>query len=131
MTDLFKDTIPSILHTKKPVISQENESEYVPFVVNKALSFHQDCVLFANEMNKLPNADKLLQYQYLLHSIRGYKRPFQKWQKRVVIEDLELVKQYYNISNEKAKEALSLLSEDHMNVIRKSLDRGGLKIRKS
>jgi hypothetical protein len=126
MTDLFKDTIPSILQTKKPVITQENEGEYVPFVVNKALSFHQDCVLFANEMNKLPNADKLLQYQYLLNTIRGYKRPFQKWHKKETIENLDAVKEYYNYSDEKAKEALLVLSDDHLAEIKKRLFKGGL-----
>jgi len=39
MTDLFKDTIPSILQTKKHVITQENEGEYMPFVVNKAYAW--------------------------------------------------------------------------------------------
>lgn len=126
MTDLFKDVVPSILQTKKPVITSENEDEYVPFVVNKALSFHRDCVLYVNEMNKLPNTDKLLQYHFLLNMIRGYRRPFQKWMKRETIEDLEAVKEYYNISSEKAKDALSILSEDQIDIIRKRLDKGGL-----
>lgn len=126
MTDLFKDTISSILQTKKTVIDEENEGDYVPFVVNKALSFHQDCVFFVNEMNKLPNTDKLLQYQYLLNTIRGYKRPFQKWHKKETIENLDAVKEYYNYSNEKAKEALLVLSDDHLIEIKKRLFKGGL-----
>lgn len=126
MSDLFKDTIPSILQTKKSVITEENEGDYVPFVVNKALSFHRDCVLYANEMNKLPNTDKLLQYHYLLNSIRGYKRPFQKWHKKETIENLDAVKEYYNYSNEKAKDALSVLTDDQLNEIKKKLFKGGL-----
>jgi hypothetical protein len=126
MTDLFKETIPSILKTKKAVISSENEGDYVPFVVNKALSFHRDCALFANEMNKLPNTDRLLQYHYLLNRIRGYNRPYQKWYKKETIEDLDLVKEYYNYSTEKAKDALLVLSEDHLNEIKKKLYKGGL-----
>ena len=126
MTDLFKETIPSILHTKKHVITEENEGDYVPFVVNKALSFHKDCVLFANEMNLVPGLDKLLQYHYLLNRTRGYKRPYQPWLKRETIEDLEAIKEYYNISNEKAKEALSILSESHMKEIKKRVYKGGL-----
>jgi len=74
MSDLFKEIIPSILQTKKNVV--ENEKDYVPFVVNKALSFHYDCVLFVNEMNRVPNTDRILQYHYYLNTIRGYKRPF-------------------------------------------------------
>jgi len=126
MTDIFKEIIPSILQTKKSVINEENEGDYVPFVVNKALSFHRDCVLYANEMNKLPNTDRLLQYHYMLNTVRGYKRPFQKWHKRETIENLEAVKEYYKYSNEKAKEALSVLSDDQLNEIKKRLFKGGL-----
>ena len=124
MTDLFKDIIPSILQTKKNVV--ENEKDYVPFVVNKALSFHYDCVLFANEMNRVPNTDGILQYHFYLNTIRGYKRTFQKWQKREKIEDLEAIKEYYKYSNDKAKEALLVLSDAQMDDIRRKLNKGGL-----
>lgn len=126
MTDLFKDTIPSILQTKNVVITEENEGEYIPFVVNKALSFHRDCILHANEMNRLPNTDKLLQYHYLLNRIRGYKRPYQKWQKLEKSSDLDAVKQYYKYSNEKAKEALMILSAEQIDDIKEKLNKGGL-----
>lgn len=126
MADLFKDIVPSILQTKKTVVTEENEGDYNPFVINKALSFHRDCVLFANEMNKLPNAEALLQYHYLLNRIRGYKRPFQKWYKKETVENLRLVKEYYKYSTEKAKDALLILSDDHLNEIKKELDKGGL-----
>ena len=101
MTDLFKDIIPSILQTKKDVL--ETEKDYNAYVVNKALSFHYDCVLQANEMNRFPSTPGTLQYHYLLNSIRGYKRPFRPWQKRETIDDLETVKEYFGYSNEKAK----------------------------
>lgn len=129
MTDLFKDVIPSILQTKKHVVTSENESDYVPFVVNKALSFHYDCVMWANEMNLRPNTDGLLQYHYLINKVRGYRRPFQKWQKRETLENLELVKEYFNYSNEKAKEALNILSDDQIIEIRKRLNKGGLNVK--
>jgi len=125
MTDTFKDVIPSILQTKKTVIGPWNEKEYVAFVVNRALSFHYDCVLQANEMNKYPGLPATLQYQYLLNTIRGYKRPFRKWEKRETIDDLEAVKEYYNYSYEKAKEALVLLSNAQKEEIRKAIDKGG------
>lgn len=124
MTDLFKDIIPSILQTKKNVL--ENEKDYNGFVVNKALSFHRDCVLYANQMNKVPNLDTKLQYHYLLNSIRGYNRKYQKWLKKETLDDLEAVKEYFGYSNEKAKEALSVLSNDQIIEIRKRLNKGGL-----
>jgi hypothetical protein len=123
MTVLFKDIIPSILQTKKDCLV--DEKDYVPFVVNKALSHHYDCILYANMMNMYPNIDKRLQYQYYINSIRSYKRPYQKWLKRETIADLELVKEYYNFSTEKAKEALTVLTEDQLDIIRKKLDKGG------
>lgn len=123
MTDLFKDIIPSILQTKKDVL--ETEKDYNAYVVNKALSFHYDCVLQANEMNRFPSTPGTLQYHYLLNSIRGYKRPFRPWQKRETIDDLETVKEYFGYSNEKAKEVLVLLNADQIEEIRKSISKGG------
>lgn len=125
MPDLFKEIIPSILQTKSPVVTSENESDYVPYIVNKALSFHYDCVMYANQMNMVPNTDKLLQYHYLLHAVRGYRRPFQKWQKLIKSDDLELVKEYFKYSNEKAKDALALLSPSDLQEIRNRLSKGG------
>ena len=123
MSDLFKDIIPSILHNKNHDL--DNEKDYHAFVINKALSFHYDCVFQANEMNKYPGLPATLQYQYLLNTIRGYKRPFRKWEKRETIDDLEAVKEYYNYSYEKAKEALVLLSNAQKEEIRKAIDKGG------
>jgi Bacteriophage clamp loader A subunit len=124
MTDLFKEIIPSILTGNKDIL--EDEKDYVPFIVNKALSFHYDCVLQANQMNMSSGLDNRLQYHYLLNTIRSYKRPFQKWQKRETVEDLEVIKEYFNYSNEKAKEALSVLTNDQINEIRTITDKGGL-----
>lgn len=129
MIDLFKDIIPSIQQTKKVVITAENERDYVPFVVNRSISFHLDMIMAANQMNQYPSTDGLLQYHYLLNSIRGYKRPFQKWQKRDTIENLDAIKEYYNYSNDKAKEALSILSNAQIEEIKKNLNKGGLNVR--
>jgi hypothetical protein len=124
MADIFKDIVPSILQTKSPVL--DNEKDYVPFVVNRALSFHYDCVLQVNMMNRYPTLDEKLQYDFYLNSIRSYKRPFQKWLKRETISDIELVREYYNCSTEKAKETLTVLTKDQLNTIRKKLFKGGL-----
>jgi DNA phosphorothioation-dependent restriction protein DptG len=126
LSDLFKDIIPSILQTKKEVVSADNERDYVPFIVNRALSQHMDCIMQANQMNIMNSTDNLLQFHYLLNTIRSYKRPFQKWHKREESENLEAIKEYYNYSNEKAKEALLILSNDQLNEIKKNLNKGGL-----
>jgi hypothetical protein len=129
LTDLFKDIIPSIQQTKKVVVTQENERDYVPFVVNRSISSHMDMVMPANQMNLQPSTDGLLQYHYLLNTVRAYKRPFQKWQKRETVENLDAIKEYYNYSNEKAKEALSILSNAQIEEIKKNLNKGGLNVR--
>ena len=126
MSDLFKDIIPSIQQTKKVVVTAENERNYVPFVVNRALSYHVDCIMQANQMNIQPSIDNLLQYHYLLNTIRSYKRPFQKWQKKEENDNLEAIKEYFQYSNEKARDALNILTNDQLNEIKKSLQKGGL-----
>ena len=130
--DLFKDIIPSILQTKKCVINDEiDQKDYVPFVVNRALSYHMDCILYANEMNLNPGLDKDMQYQYLLNSVRPLKRKFQPWQKSKTISDLECVKEYFGYSNNKAKDALRILSEDQLVEIRDRTNKGGMNTRKT
>ena len=94
-------------------------------MVNKALSFYRDTVMYANEMNKYPNLDKKLQYQFLLNIVRASKRPYSKWHKKAKNSDLDAVKEYYGYSNEKARSALSVLSVKQLQDIRKKLDRGG------
>ena len=124
--DLFKEVIPSILKTNEHLFNNSGEeNDYVPFVVNKALSGHIDCIFYVNEMNKNTHLDKKLQYDYLFHSIRKYNRNFQKWIKNKESDELELVKQYYNFSNDKAKDALKLLSKDQIKYIKTKLDKGG------
>jgi len=123
LSDLFRDIIPSILQTKNDIL--EDEKDYNAFVVNRALSFHYDCVLQANEMNKYPGLPGSMQYSFLLNSIRGYKRPFRKWEKRETIEDLEAIREYFKYSYDKAKEVMVLLDATQLEEIKKHIDKGG------
>ncbi len=113
---------------KKDVMSgtdddKQAESDYVPYVVNRSLSYFPDTVLFANEINRRSFLDKKLQFHYLLNSIRPGKR-FAKWIKPEDSEELELVKQYYGFNNEKARQALPLLSKNQLTMIRTKLTNG-------
>jgi len=128
MVDLFREVVPSILQTKKnPFQDELDYKDYTPFVVNRALSYHLDCVLYVNELNRYPGLDKDLQYQYLLNSIRPMKRKFQPWQKSTTDKDLEYIKEYFGYSNQKAKEALSLLTDKQIEEIKIKTDKGGVK----
>lgn len=128
MPDLFKEIIPSILQTKKSVIHDDIDAkDYPPFVVNRALSYHIDCVLYSNEMNLYPETDKDMQYQYLLGSVRPMKRKFQPWQKSETDKNIEYIKVYFGYSNQKAKEALRILTDEQIVEIKEKTDRGGVK----
>lgn len=125
MAELFKEIIPSILQTKKDVL--ETEKDYVPFIVNRSLSYHMDCILYANQMNMNHRLPLKLQYQYLLNTVRPMKRKYAQWQKASVVKDMECVKEYFGYSNEKAKEALRILSNEQITLIKEKLEKGGVK----
>ena len=127
MTEL-KDWLNSINFTKDNLI-EEDESlakEYPPFIINKCLSGHLDCILFANEMNKYHFLDKDIQYNFYINILRKKKR-FSPWIRKDKITDLEYVKNYYGYSNEKASQALKILSHEQIEFIKKRLDTGGKK----
>ena len=128
MPDLFKEIVPSILQTKKSVIHDDiDRKDYVPFVVNRALSNHLDCVLYVQEMNLYPELDKDMQYNYLLNTIRPMKRKFVPWNKASKDKDIDCVKEYFGYSNQKAIEALRILTDEQIAEIRKRTDKGGVK----
>ena len=101
-------------------------SDYPPFIVNRCLSGHLDCVMFANEMNKYHFLDKDLQYEFYLNILRKRKR-FSPWIRKDKVTDLDCVKQYYGYSNEKASQALKILSNEQIDFIKQRLDTGGTK----
>jgi len=128
MVELFKDIIPSILQTKKNVFVDEMDyRDYKPYIVNRSLSYHMDCILYVNEMNVYCSIDPDMQYQYLLNTIRSMKRKFQPWQKSEVDKDIECVKEYFGYSNEKAKEALRILTTEQIEEIKNIVEKGGVK----
>ena len=125
MADLFKEIVPSILQNKKYVL--DDEKDYKPFLVNRMLSYHMDCIMYANQMNLCSNLSPELQYQYLLNTIRPMKRKFQPWQKTLAVKDIDCVKEYFGYSNEKAKEALRILTDEQITLIKAKTDKGGVK----
>lgn len=120
------DYVNAISKTKKDLMADESkasESAYNPFLVNKALSYFVDTAMHANEINKYNHLDNKLQFHYFLNSIRSGNR-FSKWTKKKNDEELELVKQYYNMSDEKAKQSLPLLSQKQLSFIKTILTNG-------
>jgi hypothetical protein len=120
------DLVKVINDTKVDLMAEDPswESVYVPFVVNRQLSYFPDTVLYANEMNTLHHAENRLQFSYLLNSIRPKKR-FSRWLKPEKSADLDAIKQYYGYGNQKAREALMLLTGEQLSFIHAKLDKGG------
>lgn len=126
MADLFKEILPSILQTKQyALLTEQDEKSYSSFMVNRALSYHRDTALLANQMNLYPSTDKKLQYDFLLNIVRASKRPYSKWYKKAKSSDLETVKEYYGYSTEKAKQVLPLLDDSAIDELRKRTKKGG------
>jgi len=126
MTEL-KDWLNSINFTKENLIEDPSAiKDYAPYIINRCLSGHLDCVLFANEMNKYSFLDKDMQYSFYLNTLRKKKR-FSPWLRKEKVTDLEIIKQYYGYSNEKASQALKILTPEQINFIKQRLDTGGMK----
>ncbi len=125
MLNLF-DFVNDINHKKENVLTEENESKYVPYVVNKSMSYFIDTIFQANEMNVRHTIDKRLQFDFLLNSVRSKKR-FSKWAKPEKLESVEVIKEYYGYSNDKAKDVATILSHDDIEKIKDKLDKGGAK----
>ena len=124
----LKDWLNSINFTKQNLLEEDPDviKDYPPYIINRCLSGHLDAIMFANEMNKYPNLDKDLQYHFYLNTLRKKMR-FSPWLRKDKVTDLEIIKQYYGYSNEKALQALKILTLDQINFIKQRLDIGGIR----
>ena len=124
----LKEWLNSINNTKKNLINEDPslEKEYPPYIINRCFSGHIDSIMFANELKKYQNLQKKLQYDFFLNSLRKKKR-FSPWLRKDQIKNLDLIKQYYGYSNEKAKQVLNILTKEQLSFIRDRLETGGKK----
>jgi len=119
------DYINDITNNKKGIMVDDiAESKYTPFMVNRSLSYFPDTVLYANEMNLNHHLDSRLQFDFFINIVKKKKR-FSKWFKPVEISDLDVVKEYYGYSNEKARSVLSLLTNEQLTELKKRISKGG------
>lgn len=122
------DFINAVNQNKDIVRESDNqeqmEKDYSAFMVNRGLSYFPDTIMYANEMNMLAHLDSLLQFDYLLNSVRPRKR-FSKWAKRAEDSDLEAVQEYFGYGYNKAQQALNVLSTRQLEQIKQRLEKGG------
>ena len=121
------DYVNAILQSKKQLIVDElTEKEYNPFLTNRSLSYHKDCIMYANEMNMRHFFDKKPQFDFLINTVRSQKRPFAKWIKSEKSEDIECLKIIYGFSDSKAREAYRILSKEEIQQLKEKTQTGGL-----
>ena len=117
--------LKAINESKKDIMIDDlAEKEYNSFIVNRGLSYFKDTILYANEMNRYHHLDSRLQFDFLINIIRKKKR-WSKWIKASEVDNLELIKEYYGYSNEKAKSALSIMSNDQIEQLKMRMYKGG------
>ena len=124
----LRDYLNAINFTKENLLDTTDETwekKYPPFGINKCLSVHYDGIAQANEMNGYHFLDKKTQFHVYINSIRKKKRFGGKWLSQAKLKNLEYVKEYYGYSNEKAKDALNILTEEQIELIKISLLKGG------
>ena len=122
------DYLNDISYKKENIMEDGDEyieKSYEPYRINKFLSQHLDCIFDVNAMNFCSYLDNKLQFDYFINSIRKKFRRSEKWLKPEDFEVIDLVKEYYNCSTPKAKEALKILGDDDIEYIRKKLFKGG------
>ena len=126
----LKDYLNAINFSKEKLLDTDDftwEKKYPPFVINKCLSMFYDCIAQVNEMNGFYFLDKKTQFHFLINSIRKKKRFGGKWLSQTKLKNIEYIKEYYGYSNEKAKEALNILSKEQVEFIKEALSKGGRK----
>ena len=124
----LKDWLNSINFSKEDLTVDDPDTikDYTPYIVNRCLSGHLDTVLYSNEMNLHNHLDKDMQYQFYLNSLRKRKR-FSPWLRKDKVDNLNIIKKYYGYSNEKALQALRLLTNEQLDYIKKRLETGGMR----
>jgi len=117
----------AINYTKQNIMIDDlAEKEYNAFMINRGLSYFNDTVLMANEMNQHAHLDNRLQFDFFINIVRKKKR-FSKWNKPEILSDVEVVKEYYGYSNEKARQVLTLLTSENIDELKKKVYKGGRK----
>jgi len=121
---------------KEILIAEEQEFRYESWRTNSSLSNHMDTLFYSNIMNMNYHLRDDMQYAYLFHSVRKAKRYGKKkteedkrLEKKLKEEQdkILLIQDFYKYNQTKAKEVLSVLSEQHLEIIRKRLEKGGTK----
>lgn len=120
------DFTNAIMLNKKQLLDNVTEKEFIPYIINKTLSYHRDCIFYANEMNSRSYLSKNMQNDFYLNAIKPRKRPFIKWPKQIDDVVVDLVKDFFGCSVRQAREILPLMDDSKIDFIKQKIDKGGL-----
>jgi len=102
------------------------DKQYVAFMINRGLSYFNDTILLANEMNFHHALPTKMQYDFYKGLVRPRKR-FSKWSKKEAeLPDIRLIMQHYGYSADRAREALPLLGKKDIELIKAIHNKGGV-----
>ena len=123
------DFTNAVSHEKVDIVRNSPNPEieikgYNAWITNKTLSYFEDSILYANEMNKYYDLPAQMQFDYFLNSINKRKR-FRKQAKKVVSDDAQAVATFFKYSLRRAEEALNVLSADQVAAIKEKIKIGG------
>lgn len=117
----------SISNTKEDDYTQgEIDKDYKPYVVNKMLSKYKDLIHVVNEMNMSSKLDKRMQFDFLMQMVPKKQRRV-LWSHSCKNENIPIIMEWYNISEEKAEQYLKFLKAEEIEFIRDKMERGGKK----
>ena len=122
----LKDYLYSINQSKKNILDDDPDAikKYPSYIINRCLSSFTDTVLYANEMNKNSHLPNKMQYDFFLNSVKPRKR-FSPWARKDSIDYLDVVKEYYGYNDDKALQALRILTKNQLDKITYLLRKGG------
>ena len=123
----LKHYLNAINYTKEDLVNSDDQmwaKKYPAYITNKIMSAFPDTLMLANEMNRHSHLDKDIQFQFYINSVRKKKR-FSPFIRASKLKDIDVVKEYYGYSNEKASQALKILDKKQLNFIKQRLETGG------
>lgn len=112
------DYSKSVLNGDAPMAMS---SEYVPFLVNRAVAHHRDCIFICQLLNEYQVTPEQ-HYSFLFNQVPKYKRSFEAWVSKKgqgeSFDDLMLLSKYYSCSLATAQEYLSLMTPEKIDLLR-------------
>jgi hypothetical protein len=122
--------IATIKTTGKDIWNDEKPSSYSPYLIQRGLfSDDESAMGILNAANQRV-MDKELHYKFLLHSLpKNVKYVAQSKKKKdaLTVKYLSVVRQYFGYSEEKARDAMSILNPSQLELIASTLNQGGVK----